>query len=67
MNIYQKKINRKTKPYLDCSIDPKPQGINRLFVLFFANEKDTNVNTEYYLPKVKIKDYNIMIDGKIFF
>ena len=26
-----------------------------------------NVQTRYYLPKVEIKNYNVMIDGKKFF
>ena len=28
---------------------------------------DRKVHTEYYLPKVEIKDYSVMIDGKNFF
>ena len=30
---------------------------NRLFDLSFENE-------EYYIPKVKVKDFNVLIDGK---
>ena len=29
----------------------------------FENEGDRKVHTEYYLPKVEIKDYNVMTDG----
>ena len=43
------------------------QGVNTLFVLSFENEDDRKVHTGHNLPKVKIKDYNVMIDGKIFF
>ena len=32
----------------------------------FENEDD-RTHSNYYLPKVEIKDYNVMIDGKIFF
>ena len=48
-------------------IDQSFQGVNRLFVLSFENEKDRTLHSNYYLPKVEIKDYNIMIDGKNFF
>ena len=33
----------------------------------FENEDDRKVNTGYYLPKLKIKDCNVLIDGKNFF
>ena len=33
----------------------------------FENENDRKVHTRYYLPKVELKDYNVMIDGKQFF
>ena len=45
-------------------VDPCFQGINRLFVLSFENEDDRTSHSTYYLPKVEIKDYNVMIDGK---
>ena len=41
--------------------------MTRLFVLSFENDDDRKVQTEYYLPKVEIKDYNFMIDEKNFF
>ena len=47
--------------------DPGFQGLNRLFVLSFENESDRRSHSNYYLPKVEIKDYNVMIDGKNFF
>ena len=31
------------------------------------NENDRTSHSNYYLPKVKIKDYNVKIDGRIFF
>ena len=33
----------------------------------FQNEDDRKVHTRYYIPKVKIKDYNVMIDKKNYF
>ena len=48
-------------------INPSFQGVNRLFVLSFENENDRTSHSNYYLPKVEIKDYSVMIDGKNFF
>ena len=60
--------NRKTterqNQYLDFLIDPRFQEVNRLIVLSFENENDRKLHTGYYLPKVEIKDYNVIIAGK---
>ena len=53
--------------YLNYLINPSFQGVNRFFVLSFENENDRTSLSNYYLPKVEITDYNVMIDGKIFF
>ena len=53
--------------YLNNLINPSFQGVNRLFVLSFENEDDRTSHSTYYLPKVEIKDYNVMIDGRNFF
>ena len=64
-NEYQPEISsERQNQYLDFLIDPSFQGVNRLFVLLFKNEDDRQ--TGYYLPKVEIKDYKVMIDGKTF-
>ena len=55
------------KRYLNYSVDSSFQGVNRPFVLSFENEADRTSYSTYYLPKIEIKDYNIMIDGKNFF
>ena len=52
--------------YLNHLVNPSFQGVNRLFVLSFENENDRTSHSNYYLPKVEIKDYNVMIDGKNF-
>ena len=41
--------------------------VNRLFVLSFENEDERKSLSTYYLPKVEIKDYNVMIDSRNFF
>ena len=53
--------------YLNYLINPSFQGVSRLFVLSFENENDRTSDSNYYLPKVEIKVYNVMIDGKKFF
>ena len=53
--------------YLNYLIDPSFQGVNRYFVLSFESTTDRTVHTKHYLPTVKIKDYNVMIDGWNFF
>ena len=41
--------------------------MNGRFVLSFENEDDRGWHSSYYLSKVEIKDYNILIDGKNIF
>ena len=36
-------------------------------MLSFENENDRTSHSTYYHPKVEIKDYNVMIDGRNFF
>ena len=52
---------------LNYLIDPTFTNVNRLFVLSFENENDRTSFSKYYLPKVEIKDINVLIDGKPFF
>ena len=51
--------------YLNHLVNLSFQGVNRLFVLSFENENDRTSHLTYYFQKIK-KDYNVMIDGKIF-
>ena len=53
--------------YLNYLINPSFQGVNRLFVLSFENENYRTSHSTYCLPKVEIKDYSVMIDGRNFF
>ena len=67
-NKYQPKVSpERQNQYLDFFIDPIFQGVNRLLVLSFEDEENSNVHTGCYLPKVEIKDYIVMTDGKNFF
>ena len=51
----------------ESNIKTSFQGVNRRFILSFENEDQRKSLSTYYLPKVEIKDYNVMIDGKNFF
>ena len=53
--------------YLNYLVNPSFQGVNRLFVLSFEKENGRTSHSTYYLPKVEIKDYNVMIDDRNFF
>ena len=66
-NKYQIKVSTEgVNQYLDFLIDLSFQGVNRFLVLSFE-KCDRKLKTGYYLPKVGIKDYNVMTDGKNFF
>ena len=68
LNKYRSEMTNQTKTnYLDYLIDPTFTKVNRLFVLSFENEKDRTSFSKFYLPKVEIKDFNVLIDGKSFF
>ena len=55
---------------LSYLIDPTFTNINRLFVLFFSRNKNTDNRDSFsncYVPNVEIKDFNVLSDGKSFF
>ena len=41
--------------------------MNRLFVVLFENNAHQTTHTTYFLPTIKIKDYNVINDGRNFF
>ena len=53
--------------YLNHLINSSFQGVNRLFVLSFENENKRTSHSTYYPPKIEMKYYNVMVDGKNFF
>ena len=58
------------KNNLNYLIDPTFTNLNRLFILYFAWSiigDDRNSFSDYYVPNVEIKDFNVLIDGKSFF
>ena len=54
-------------PNLNHLVQPSFQGGNGFFVLAFENDAQRTSNSNYFLPNVEIKDYNIMINGEHFF
>ena len=54
-------------PDLNHLVEPRFQGVNRLFVLAFENDTQRTSDSGYYLPNVEIKNYNVMINEENFF
>ena len=52
---------------LNILIDPTFTNVNRLFVLAYQNVDYRQSYDEFYLPKVMVKDYNVIIDKLAFF
>ena len=67
-NEYRSEMSNQTKNNnLNYLIDPPITKSNRLLVLTFENETDRTSCSKYYEPKIEIKDFNVLIDGKPFF
>ena len=49
---------------LNYLIDPTFTDVYRLFFFSFENEEDRTSFSKYYTPKLEIKDFNSLIDGK---
>ena len=71
MNKYRSETTTLTKNNnLDYLIDPTFRNINRLFVLSFKNGNDDPTRDsfdKYNIPLIEIKDFNALINNKIFF
>ena len=75
-NEYKSKIETKTADNDNVArfpLDVSFQGANRLFVLAFdnTNNGDNKVESDshrkYFLPRVDITNYNMLIDGRNFY
>ena len=67
-NKYRSEMSNETKNNnLNYLIDPTFTNVNRLFVLPFENENDLTSFSKYYVPRVEIKDFNVLTDGEPFF
>ena len=67
-NNYRSTItNQVANNNLNILIDPSFTKVHRSFVLAYANEDDRTSYSQYYVPNIEIKNYNVIIDGKPFF
>ena len=63
-NKYRSQITIQAKNRnLNYLINPAFTNVNTLFVLSYSRYSYSN----YYVPKVEINDFNVLIDGKSFF
>ena len=52
------------------NLDPSFQGVNRLFVMAYSREDNDltrDGRKKYYLPRIDLKKYNVIIDGRNFY
>ena len=52
------------------SLDPSFQGVNRLFVMAYNRvdgQPTRNGQRKYYLPRIDLNKYNVIIDGRNFY
>ena len=52
------------------NLDPSFQGVNRLFVMAYLrgnNQFARNDRKKYYLPRIDLNKYNVIIDGRNFY
>ena len=76
-NEYKSKIETITQAHNDNNykrsfLDANIPGLNKLFVMGFnnnavKNQVLRNSHRKYFLPRVDIKDYNALIDGRNFY
>ena len=72
-NKYRCKCQMSNQPKnnnLNYLIDPTFSNVNRLFVLSFLRTNNTDSRysfLNYYVPKVKVNDFNVLTNGKMFF
>ena len=76
LNEFKSKIETKTtnnNNVIRFPLDTSLQGVNRLLVLAFndvnnnANRVQRDSHRKYFLPRVNITSYNVLIDGRNFY
>ena len=73
-NEYQTKQqneNEDANVFKYINLDPSFQGVNRLLVIAYSREDNNQPTrdgrTKYYLPRIDLKKYNVLIDGRNFY
>ena len=62
--------NNRATMVRDITLDPSFQGVNRLFTMAYNSENGQptrNGQQKYYLPRIDLKEYNVIIDGRNFY
>ena len=53
------------------NLDPSCQGVNRLFLIAYSRTDDNQTTRDgqrkHYLPRIDLKKYNVIIDGRNFY
>ena len=52
---------------LNILIDPTFTNVNRLFILAYQTADDRQSFSQFYLPKVMVQDFDVIIDKLVFF
>ena len=70
--VIDNKVVENAEKHIRELLDSSYQGVKRLFVLAYNNTEGNNQVSvdsfkKYFLPRVKIENYNIEIDGRNFY
>ena len=63
---FNKYLSKPELSNLNHLVESSFQDVNKLLVLAFENDTQRTSHSDYYLPTVEIKAYNIMINGETF-
>ena len=63
--------NAEANVFKYINLDPSFQGVSRLFVMAYNRENDNQPQRDgqqkYYLPRIDLKKYNVITDGRNFY
>ena len=66
----EKEKNANANNFKYIALDPSFQGVNRLFVMAYNRvdgQPTRNGRQKYYLPRIDLNKYNVIIDGRNFY
>ena len=67
----EKTENEDANVFKYINLDPSFQGVNRLFIMAYSrannNQPTRSGQRKYYLPRIDLKKYNVIIDGRNFY
>ena len=65
-----KELNSDANVFKYINLDPSFQGVNRLIVMTYSRvdgQPTRNGQQKYYLPRIDLNKYNVIIDGRNFY